>query len=89
MYEQQIPLWREKLLSHQENLKEVGIVERRIGNEIVWYFDNVKGCDNWPNIGEKNLMSFPNSIFNKTKGIGNKDGTIRNFQELAKMFEVL
>ena len=88
-YAKQIPLWREELLSEREALKEVGIIERKIGDEIVWCFDEAKGTGNYPKIGGKNLMSFPNTGFNKAKGIGYKTGEIGNSQELAKMFEAL
>ena len=56
---------------------------------MVWCFDEAKGCKNWPEIGERGLMSFPNSAFNKTRGIGKKNGQIKSSQELAKMFEAL
>ncbi|MCB9805391.1 hypothetical protein H6769_07400 [Candidatus Peribacteria bacterium] len=56
---------------------------------MVWCFDEAKGYKNWPEIGERGLMSFPNQGFNKTRGIGNTNGVMLNPQELAKMFEAL
>ncbi len=87
--EEYISLWRQELLSHREALKEVGILEKKIDDEMVWCFDEAKGSRAWPNIGETNLMSFPNGAFNKAKGIGDKNGTTQNLQQLAKMFEAL
>ena len=49
----------------------------------------MKGSPSWPKIGGKSLMSFPNQVFNKSRGIGYTKGQILNPQELAKMFEVL
>ena len=83
--EEYISLWREELLGEREALKEAGIVEKQLGDEMVWCFDEAKGIDNWPNIGGKNLQSFPNTTFNKEKGIGR----MANPQELSKMFETL
>ena len=85
----QIPLWRKELLSCREALRWVGIEEKNIGNRTLWCFDQAKGRREWPNIWEKNLASFPNAPFNKTKGIGNKNGEMKNPQDLAKMFEIL
>ncbi|MCB9805390.1 hypothetical protein H6769_07395 [Candidatus Peribacteria bacterium] len=67
----------------------MGILEKKIGNEVVWCFDEAKGCKNWPEIEGRSLRSFPNGAFNRAKEIGDKDGMINNAQELAKMFEVL
>ena len=64
-------------------------MEKQISNEMVWCFDETQKFTQWPNIGGKNLMSFPNTPFNKEKNIGNKNGQITNPQELAKMFEAL
>ena len=49
-YKQQIPLWREELLSHREALEKVGIVEKQIGDEMVWCFNETKGNHEWPKI---------------------------------------
>ena len=67
----------------------MGIYEREINGEMIWCFDEAKGCANWPEIGGRGLMSFPNQVFNKSRGIGDKVGQIQNSEELAKMFEVL
>lgn len=88
-YEKQIPLWRKELLSEREALEKVRIVEKKIDDEMMWCFDKAKGCDKWPDIGEKSLRSFPNVTFNKEEKIGNKKGLIWSSQELAKMFEIL
>ena len=87
--EEYISLWREELLSHREALAEAWILEKKIGDEMVWCFDEAKGCTIWPEIGGKSIQSFPNQVFNKARGIGNTNGQIQNPQELAKMFEVL
>ena len=84
-----LSLWRDALLNEKEALREVGIMEKQISNEMVWCFDETQKFTQWPNIGGKNLMSFPNTPFNKEKNIGNKNGQITNPQELAKMFEAL
>ncbi len=70
-------------------MKKAGIVERKIGDEMLWYFDKAFGEHKWPKINGKSLNSFPNQMFNKTKEIGNETGIILNPQELAKMFEAL
>ena len=77
------------LLSHREALEKVGIVERKIGDEMVWCFDEAKGNNEWPEIRGKNLQRFPNIAFNKVREIGDKNGQILNPQDLAKMFAVL
>ena len=48
-------------------MKKTGIMEKQISNEMVWCFDETQQCAQWPNIGGKNLRSFPNAAFNKEK----------------------
>ena len=49
-YGKQIPFWRKELLSEREALEKVGIVEKQIGDEMVWCFNETKGNHEWPKI---------------------------------------
>lgn len=80
-----IPRWRQEIELSEEKFVKIGIL-RKNG---AWYFGDAKGMDNWFSINGRNLISFPNSSFNKSHKIGNKEGSIQNPEDLKHVFRVI
>ena len=83
--EQQEARWKSQLEGGEADLRKAGILLEN----GVWHFGEAKGMNSWPNIGNRNLRSFPNADFNKTHGIGNAKGTVQRVGELKKLFASL
>lgn len=80
-----LPRWRQEIELSEEKFAKIGILRKN----DVWYFGDAKGMDNWFSINGRKLISFPNSSFNKSHKIGNKEGTIQNPEDLKYMFRVI
>ena len=83
--EQEKIRWGMMLQNAEEAIAEAGIIQEN----GIWYFGDAKGYKFWPMINGKNLVSFPNCVFNKARDIGSNNGQILNVEALKEMFMVL
>ncbi|EKD66336.1 MAG: hypothetical protein ACD_49C00050G0006 [uncultured bacterium (gcode 4)] len=77
--------YRNILLSHREELFKMWLIEIN----WIWYFDECINWRKWPKIGKNNLISFPNSTWNKARWIWDSAWVLRNKDHLRKEFKFL
>lgn len=78
-------LYKEQLTEIIPELKKIELIE--INGK--YYFENLKNYTTWPKVAGKNLMSFPNAIFLREKGIILESDKMQNTSQLTHLFQVL